>query len=78
MRMRFADDRLFTMLVHDVGGALGGERTNAPHHIGLLDIFGFEIFDGARNGFEQMLSTCRAFDTPLASPSPLLVLLALH
>ena len=64
-------DRLFTMVVHEVGGALGeadgggggdGGGDSPPGmvrfessastdwgplpHIGLLDIFGFEIFDG--------------------------------
>ena len=60
-------DRLFTMLVHEVGGALGGGegsmvdlsaaaagKETLPPHIGLLDIFGFEIFDGSKNGFEQV------------------------
>ena len=47
-------DRLFTTLVHEVGGALGGGegsmvdlsaaaagKETLPPHIGLLDIFGF-------------------------------------
>ena len=50
-------DRMFTMLVNEVGVALGGAAAENPSsaHIGLLDIFGFEIFDGSKNGFEQLL-----------------------
>ena len=44
-------DRIFTMLVEKVNVALG--KWQLPHTcvIGILDIFGFEIFN--KNGFEQ-------------------------
>ena len=49
-------DRLFTALVHDVGLALGQPpEAESARFIGLLDIFGFEIFDGGRNRLEQLM-----------------------
>ncbi|RQM28181.1 hypothetical protein B5M09_002631 [Aphanomyces astaci] len=44
--------QLFDWLVARVNNAICSATRNVKHHIGLLDIFGFESFD--HNGFEQL------------------------
>ncbi|XP_065160823.1 unconventional myosin IC [Atheta coriaria] len=45
-------DRLFTWLVNRINTSLQAERTNRNQVMGILDIYGFEIFE--TNSFEQL------------------------
>ena len=43
---------LFDWLVGQINGSLEGDSEGAPSFIGILDIYGFEVFE--TNSFEQL------------------------
>lgn len=49
---KFIYERVFQMIVAEVNKGICGEEIIYDRYIGLLDIFGFEIFD--KNSFEQI------------------------